>query len=122
LILVDTSVWIDHLHKTLPPLVEALEKEEVLIHPFVLGELACGRIARRREVLDLLATLPASLVATDEETLRFIENHRLMGKGIGYLDAHLLAAAALTEGARLWTRDKPLAVIAAQLRIALTSA
>lgn len=117
MILVDTSVWIDHFRKAIPPLVEALEGEDVLIHPFVIGELACGELARRREVLDLLSALPSSAVATDEETLHFIEQHRLMGKGIGYIDAHLLTSVILTETAQLWTRDKNLGAIGARLRI-----
>ncbi len=117
MILVDTSVWIDHLRKAIPRLAETLEREDVLMHPFVVGELACGRIARRHEVLDLVSALPASVVATDKETLHFIEHHRLMGKGIGYIDAHLLASVMMTEAARLWTRDKRLAGIAAKLRI-----
>ncbi len=117
MILVDTSVWIDHLRKGIPPLAEALEREDVLVHPFVVGELACGELTRRREVLDLLSTLPSSIVATDRETLRFIEHHRLMGRGIGYIDAHLLASVVLTEAAQLWTRDQRLGAIAAKLRI-----
>ena len=117
MILVDTSVWIDHLRTAITPLAEALEAEDVLIHPFVVGELACGEIKRRQEVLNLLTTLPSSLVATDDEVLQFIENHHLMGKGIGYIDAHLLAAATLTEAGTLWTRDKRLAAIAVQLQI-----
>jgi predicted nucleic acid-binding protein len=118
-ILVDTSVWIDHLHKSIPALEEALEREEVLSHPFVIGELACGELANRREVIELLLTLPASPLATDDEALRFIEDRRLMGKGIGYIDVHLLASAILAEGGRLWTRDKRLAAIAAQLDVGL---
>jgi predicted nucleic acid-binding protein len=74
MILVDTSVWIDHLHRSIPLLVEALEREEVLTHPFVIGELACGTLAKRREVLVLLAALPAAAVATDEEALGLIEH------------------------------------------------
>jgi predicted nucleic acid-binding protein len=120
-ILVDTSVWIDHLHKAVPLLMNALEKEDVATHPFVIGEIACGEIARRQEVLALLSTLPSSTQATDEEALRFIERHRLMGKGIGYIDAHLLASVMLTNGATLWTRDKRLAGIAARLRIEFAS-
>lgn len=118
MILADTSVWIDHLRRGNEALASALEREEVLTHPFVIGELACGHLARRREVLGLLEALPSSLVATDEETLAFIESQRLMGKGIGYIDAHLLAAVKLTERATLWTRDRALATVAAQLRIA----
>jgi predicted nucleic acid-binding protein len=122
LIVVDTSVWIDHLRSAIAPLAEALEAEDVLVHPFIIGELACGEISRRREVLDLLGTLPSSVVAKDDEVLHFIENHRLMGKGIGYIDAHLLASVTLTPAATLWTRDKRLASIAAQLRIGFADA
>jgi predicted nucleic acid-binding protein len=122
LILVDTSVWIDHLRTSNTFLADALEVEAVLAHPFVIGELACGEMKERREVLGLLATLPTSVVATDEEVLLFIENHRLMGKGIGYVDAHLLASTTLTDGAQLWTRDKRLGAIAAQLQIGADSA
>jgi len=117
LILVDTSVWIDHLNKEVAPLVEALETEDVLIHPFIIGELACGEIRKRHEFLDLLSTLPSSAIATDDDVLLFIENHRLMGKGIGYIDAHLLASVTLTDATRLWTRDKRLVTIAEQLRL-----
>ena len=122
MILVDTSVWIDHLRNANSRLAEALEYEGVLMHPLVLGELSCGELKKRREVLNLLTTLPAGVVATDEETLRFIERHRLMGKGIGYIDAHLLASATLTEAATLWTKDKRLSAIAAQLRIGFENA
>ena len=117
MILVDTSVWIDHLNKEVAPLVEALETEDVLIHPFIIGELACGEIRKRHEFLDLLSTLPSSAIATDDDVLLFIENHRLMGKGIGYIDAHLLASVTLTDATRLWTRDKRLVTIAEQLRL-----
>lgn len=112
MILVDTSVWVDHLRKGVPQLVELLERGEVLTHPFVIGELACGNLKDRGEVLDLLAALPAAVVAGDDETLLFIEQRMLMGKGIGYIDAHLLASVTLTHDARLWTRDKRLAEIA----------
>lgn len=98
-------------------LADALEAEDVLVHPFIIGELACGEMKHRREVLRLLATLPLSTVATDEETLLFIERRHLMGKGIGYIDAHLLASVTLTDSAQLWTRDKRLAAIAAELEI-----
>lgn len=109
MILVDTSVWIDHLRRGISELVQALEREDVMTHPFVIGELACGDLQKRREVLDLLAALPSAVVASDEETLLFIERRRLMGKGIGTIDAHLLASVALTDDARLWTLDKRLA-------------
>ena len=122
MILVDTSVWINHFHKSNPALVEALDRGEVLIHPFVIGELACGQLAKRREVLDLLSMLPASAMATDEETLHFIERHKLMGKGLGYIDIHLLASAILTEAASLWNTDNQLSAIASELRVAFKPA
>jgi predicted nucleic acid-binding protein len=121
LILIDTSVWIDHLRTSIAPLEDALEAGDALVHPFIIGELACGEMKQRSEVLQLLATLPSSVVATDDETLHFIERHRLMGKGIGYIDAHLLASVTLTDGAQLWTRDKRLAAIAAELKISAAS-
>ena len=115
MILVDTSVWVDHFRKQIPALAETLDRGEVLMHPYVLGELACGNLKDREQVLGLLARLPAALVATDAETLLFIERRVLMGTGIGYIDAHLLASVTLTDDAQLWTRDKRLAVVAAQL-------
>jgi predicted nucleic acid-binding protein len=118
LILVDTSVWIDHLHKTIPALAEALEREDVLTHPFVVGELACGHLTKRREVLDLISTLPTCTVASNEEALQFVERHRLMSKGIGLIDVHLLASVMLTPATQLWSTDKRLATVAAELGIA----
>lgn len=117
MILVDTSVWIDHLRRGSSALGEALEREEAMTHPFVIGELACANLKNRREVLDLLAALPSTVVATSEETLHFIEQRRLMGQGIGWVDVHLLASVMMTEAAQLWTRDKRLGAIAAKLRI-----
>lgn len=122
MILVDTSVWVDHFRRNVPELADALERGDVLMHPFVIGELACGNLKDRREVLGLLAALPAAVVATNEETLDFIEGRKLMGKGIGYIDAHLLASVTLTVDARLWTRDKRLGAVAADLRLAVTAA
>ncbi len=117
MILVDTSLWIDHLHRSQPALVDALEHEEVLTHPFIRGELACGTLTRRRTVLDLLAALPAAAVASDDEVLELIEKRRLMGKGLGYVDVHLLASALLTADVRLWTNDKRLDAVAIELRV-----
>jgi predicted nucleic acid-binding protein len=117
LIVVDTSVWIDHLHHGIPRLAEALEKQDVLLHPFVLGEIACGELKQRRQILNLLSRLPSSVVATDEEARELIERHHLMGKGIGYIDVHLLASVMLTDVAQLWTTDKRLQSIAELLRI-----
>jgi predicted nucleic acid-binding protein len=118
LILVDTSIWIDHLHLAVPSLVDALEIEVVLTHPFVIGELACCRLARRNEVLDLLFALPSSVVATDAEAFELIERQQLAGRGIGYIDVHLLASVLLTHQATLWTRDGRLAAVARSLGVA----
>ena len=118
MILVDTSVWIDHLRQVDPTLVAALEAGQVLVHPFVIGELACGNLTNRREVLALLQALPRSPLASEGEVLGFIENRRLMGRGIGYVDVHLLASAALDGNATLWTRDRRLAAVAADLALA----
>jgi predicted nucleic acid-binding protein len=105
LILADTSVWVDHLKKGDAQLAELLERGGVVMHPFIVGEIACGSLANRSTVLDLLQDLPMATVAESDEVLGFIERHRLHGKGIGYVDAHLLASTALTRGATLWTRD-----------------
>jgi len=113
-ILVDTSVWIDHLRTGEPDLAALLQDGHVLAHPWVTGELALGHLARRSEILGLLGNLPQATAATDVEVLSLIARHQLFGLGIGYVDAHLLAATMLTTGARLWTRDKRLAAVAAQ--------
>ena len=118
MILVDTSVWVDHLRKGVPALASALEQGNVLMHPFVRGELACGNLKNRGEVLRLLEELPGAPIATDVETLNFIERRALMGRGLGYIDVHLLASVALAGTARLWTRDKRLAVVAVDLKLA----
>lgn len=107
MILVDTSIWIDHLRRGDPELIRMLHEDQVLIHPFVVGELACGSLKSRNKILDLLNSLPQATVATDLETLGFIETHAIMGRGIGYVDAHLCASAQLSN-AKLWTRDKRL--------------
>ncbi len=118
MILVDTSVWIDHLRSDAPALVSILEEGRVLMHPFVLGELACGNLKNRREVLQLLGELPSAPISTDPEALTFIEVHALMGRGIGYIDVHLLASVALAGTAQLWTRDQRFATVAADLELA----
>jgi len=118
MVLVDTFVWIDHFRRREPTLERQLESGRVLMHPFVIGELACGNMKYRDSILSLLNDLPAAIVSTDDETLLYIERQDLMGKGIAYIDVHLLAASALTAGARLWTRDKRLHVVAESLGIA----
>jgi predicted nucleic acid-binding protein len=119
-ILADTSVWIDHLRSGVPELASLLERGEVLHHPFVRGELACGNLRNRRELLDLLGRLPVAPVASDDETLEFIEKRALMGRGIGYVDVHILAAVALAGTARLWTRDRRLDAVAGELGLSFT--
>ena len=114
MILVDTSIWIDHLRTGDPELTELLRESQVLGHPWVTGELALGHLSRRSEILGLLHNLPQAAVATDDEVLTLIDKRQLFGLGIGYVDAHLLSATALTPAARLWTRDKRLALVAAQ--------
>ena len=114
MILVDTSIWIDHLRTGDPGLGELLRDGQVLAHPWVTGELALGHLSRRSEILGLLHNLPQATVATDDEVLTLIDKRQLFGLGIGYVDAHLLAATTLTTAARLWTRDKRLAAVAVQ--------
>lgn len=118
MILVDTSVWIEHLRTGDAVLAAELDAGSVCMHPFVLGELACGNLRNRAEVLGLLARLPAAPVASDAEALEFIERRAVFGRGIGYIDAHLLAATALSGTDRLWTRDRRLAGVAAELGLA----
>ncbi|HEX6134909.1 MAG TPA: PIN domain-containing protein [Longimicrobiales bacterium] len=115
MILVDTSVWIGHLRRTDPHLVELLEAGEVVTHPMVIGELACGTLPERESFLRLLSLLPAAPVASDAEALGFIESERLMGRGIGYVDVHVLASARLGGETRLWTADARLAAAARRL-------
>jgi predicted nucleic acid-binding protein len=113
-ILIDTSIWIDHFRTGDSELSALLQDSHVLAHPWVTGELALGRLSHRREILGLLHNLPQATVATDVEVLTLIDNQQLFGLGIGYVDAHLLAATMLTTGACLWTRDKRLATVAAR--------
>jgi predicted nucleic acid-binding protein len=108
-ILVDTSVWIDHFRSPRASLIAALEEGEVITHPFVIGELACGNIRNRAEILQLLEDLPQAREATHAEVMAMIDRRRLMGIGIGYVDAHLLAATALTPSTSLFTLDRRLA-------------
>jgi hypothetical protein len=115
-ILVDTSVWVDHLRASDATLSGLLDS--ALGHPFVTGELALGGLRQRDIVLNALRELPQVTVASDEEVLHFIDRQALFGLGIGYVDAHLLAAVRLTAGARFWTRDRRLQAVATQLGLA----
>ncbi len=107
MVLVDTSVWVAHLRQTRAGLVDLLNDGEVACHPFVVGELACGNLKNRTEILSLLEALPMVGEAEHEEVLQFIESHGLMGKGLGYVDVHLLASVALSH-LPIWTLDKKL--------------
>jgi predicted nucleic acid-binding protein len=117
-ILVDTSVWIDHFRRNDRRLAALLELDAVLTHPFVVGESALGDLRQRELILGTLQRLPQIGIAINEEVLRFIGEHRLFGLGIGYVDAHLLAATRLTAGTSLWTRDKQLHAAAEALGLA----
>lgn len=118
MILVDTSVWVDHLRKGDQVLGRLLFAGRVLAHPFIVGELSLGVLRQREAVLGALMDLPQATIATEEEVFRFIEANGLPGSGIGYVDAHLLAATRLTPGAALWTRDKRLSEVAERLGLA----
>jgi predicted nucleic acid-binding protein len=115
MILVDTSVWIDHLHHTDAALVALLEQNAVWMHPMILGELACGNLKNRASLIGLWQALPRLSAATDVEARQFLEIHELLGQGIGFIDVHLLCVVALANGAQLWTRDQRLAEIATGL-------
>lgn len=121
MILVDTSVWVDHLRVAERALGSLLDRAEVLMHPMIIGELACGNLQNREQLLRLWRDLPVIVTVTDDETLNFLEHHRLMGKGVGFIDIHLLAAVALDGDTRLWTRDRRLARSADELGLSFTT-
>jgi hypothetical protein len=116
LILVDTSVWVDHLRRGSARLEELLRDGLVLVHPFVIGELALGRLKKRTEILGLLGEMPRAEAASHEEVLKFVDRHELAGCGVGWIDVHLLVSAALNSVA-LWTLDRRLATAAERLAL-----
>lgn len=118
MILVDSSIWVDHLREANLPLVHELEEGNVLCHPYVIGELAMGSLKDRAQILRNLSRLPVAVVARDGEVLRMIEADQLFSLGLGYIDAHLLTATRLTAGAKLWTRDRRLHDAALRLGLA----
>lgn len=122
MILVDSSVWIDHLRAGDPVLSDLLAAQQVLCHPFVVGELSLGSLRQRELILADLRSLPSAVIADDAEVQEMIDRHRLFGCGIGYIDAHLLAATLLTVGARLWTRNGRFNRVAARLGVEATVA
>ena len=115
MILIDTSVWIDHLRSRNTTLANLLDSRKILSHPVVIGELALGHIKREETIIGELSKLPATLTISHDEALVFIRRNALGGSGIGYGDAHLLASARLTPDAALWTRDRNLLVVARRL-------
>lgn len=118
MILVDTSVWIEHLRAGQSHLVCLLNDHQVLVHRMVICEIALCNLRNREQVLSLLAGLPETPLATDNEMQFFVERHRLMGRGIGYVDAHLLASVTLAESALLWSSDRRLLSVADGLNLA----
>ena len=115
MILVDSSIWIDHLRRADAELGRLLAAGQVLCHPFVIGEIACGHLRQRMAFLAHLQALPVARAATHEEALGFVERHALAGRGIGWADVHLLSSTLLALPASLWTRDKRLAAVADEL-------
>jgi predicted nucleic acid-binding protein len=118
-VLVDTSVWVSHFRETHKGLVGLLNSGQAVCHPFIIGEVACGNLMNRTSVISLLEALPMAFLVEHEEVLAFIEAHDVMGKGLGYVDVHLLAAALLT-GVSLWTLDKRLDKAAEELHCSYT--
>ncbi len=118
MILIDTSIWVDHLRAADAHLHQLLTDGRVLTHPFIIGELALGNLKQRTTTLTSLRELPQTAIADDDEVSDFIDRYALFGSGIGYVDAHLLAAVRLTAGTALWTRDKRLLSVAQQLQLA----
>ena len=114
--LVDTSVWVDHFRRGNHLLTDRLRGGEVWTHPFVIGELACGALKRRSEILALLAALPHAPLLKHQDVLEFVESHRLMAQGIGWIDVHLLASATL-GGIPIWTLDRRLHAVGRRLRL-----
>lgn len=117
MVLVDTSVWIAHLRERQTTLAELLGDGQVLMHPCVTGELGCGNLRKRADVLADFTALPAAILASDVEVMRLIEGRRLWGRGLGWIDAHLLASALLSH-CRLWTLDKRLGAAATEVGVA----
>jgi len=116
MILVDTSIWIDHLNNSNNELIRLLNSNRVCIHPFIIGELSCGNIANRKELLSLLRALPRVEPVLEEEIFTLIENKNLYGIGLGIVDINLIASA-LIHDVKIWTHDKSLNKIAKKLNI-----
>lgn len=120
MVLVDTSVWVAHLRHGNIGLEMLLNNGHVVCHPFIIGELACGNLKRRSEILSLIQALPESILADHKEGMQLIESQHIMGRGLGYVDMHLLASALLTE-VQLWTLDRRLKDVSSKLRLEYSS-
>jgi len=120
MVLVDTSVWVDYLRDGDKALAQLLRQGQVCTHSMIIGELACGYLQNRKSLLELLQNLPGSIEASHLEAMLLLESHKLMGKGIGYVDLHLLASSLLSMNTTLWTRDKRLKLVAESLDIAFS--
>ena len=118
MILADTSVWIDHLSRKDDAFALLLNDSQIMTHPFVIGEIALGNLNNRTEILSKIQKLPMMPATSDSEILFFITQRQLAGRGVGYIDVHLLAATTMTPPARLWTRDKKLLAVATSLGLA----
>ena len=116
MVLVDSSVWIDHFRNSNDQLVELLNDGEVFCHPFITGELACGNLKNRKDILTALQALPQSSIIEHNEIMIFIENNKMMGKGLGYVDVAILASSLVT-GIKLWTLDQKLNDMAIKFNI-----
>ena len=116
MILVDTSIWVNHLRRHDAVLAAHLEAGEVLCHPYVIGEIGLGVLKRRQQVIELLVALPSATVVSHDEAMTFVDQRRLAGLGVGWVDIHL-AASAVVSRARLWTADRRLADVARVLRL-----
>ena len=116
MVLVDTSVWVDHFRFGNSQLIDLLNDGDVICHHFIIGELACGNLKNRKQILSLLLALPMAVQASHQEILKFIEIKKLMGKGLGYIDVHLLAAAFLSDTS-LWSLDKKLNSMSLKLKM-----
>lgn len=117
MILIDTSVWVDYLRNGDDALAQLLQQGQVCIHPMIIGELACGHLQNRKELMTLWQNLPSASMASHDEVLFFLENNGLMGRGIGWVDLHLLAATLLTSYTQLWTNDRRLKSIAQSFEV-----
>ncbi|MCV9998104.1 VapC toxin family PIN domain ribonuclease [Pararhizobium sp. YC-54] len=122
MVLIDTSIWIDHLRLNEPEVTDLLLQRRLLMHPYIIGEIALGTLRNRSAILGMLAELPTSRLASPAEVLRLVDQNKLFGLGIGYVDAHILASLRLTARSQLWTRDKRLHAAAMKLGLARPSA